>query len=355
MAKKGLDISTIKPVLKDVIESSGWSLCIGAGTSAPVLPDWFSLVERLIIKNCSSKDIIDINVYKKMGFSADAMIQAVKNRIDVDDGEFIRMLSSEIYAPIKDNIDSPEWKSFIKIHESSNLAGISDEDWNNFKAVIDKVLKNTSANLLAEVVIQSICNEMAPKAILSFNGEAVLLSLLNYYYGLNGKDKKNKKNKFDRVVNGITNRHTGRIPYIHCHGVLPISGVKTRKGHNANDKLVFLEESYLKLANSPISWQSISFIENCMQSKMVFVGVSLSDPNMRRWLGWIHSNKMEEFRVNGIECKDATEHFWINKKPETKVERMWIEESVSHLGVRLVWIDEWNQVGEVLRKMLGLL
>lgn len=78
MAKIGLDISTIQPVLKDVKMGSGWSLCIGAGTSVPVLPDWFSLVEKLIAKNCIAEDIIDIDVYKRMGFSADAMIQAVK-------------------------------------------------------------------------------------------------------------------------------------------------------------------------------------------------------------------------------------------------------------------------------------
>ena len=103
-----------------------------------------------------------------------------------------------------------------------------------------------------------------------------------------------------------------------------------------------------------MSWQAINFIENCMQSKMVFVGVSLSDANMRRWLGWIHSNKTEEFRINGFDCKDATEHFGINKKPKTYVEKTGMEESVAHLGVRLVWIDDWNQVGEVLEKMLGL-
>lgn len=351
MAKKGLDISTIQSVLRDVKDSGGWSLCVGAGTSMPILSDWFSLVEKLINKNCSSKDIIDINVYKKMGFSADAMIQAVRNRLDVNDDEFIQMLSKEVYAPIKNTVNLEEWNAFIKVHEAFTLSGIRDDEWKNFKGIIDKILNSTSGNLLAEVVVESISNELAPKAILTFNGEAIFLALLNYYYWMNRIDN---KNKFDRIVNGITNRHVNRIPYIHCHGVLPINGVKMRKGHNANDKLVFLEESYLQLANSPISWQAINFIENCMQSKMVFVGVSLSDANMRRWLGWIHSNKMNEFRINGFDCRDATEHFWINKKPKTDVERTWMEESVAHLGVRLVWIDEWNQVGEALKKMLGL-
>lgn len=351
MAKKGLEISTMQTVLKDVRDNLGWSLCIGAGTSIPILPDWYSLVEKLINNNCSLRDRIDIGVYKNMGFSADAMIQAVRNKLHVDDNEFVSMLSQEVYAPIKDRISSAEWSLFIKVHEASTLAGISNKEWKVFEKIKDKLLMNTSANLLAEVVIDAINNEQAPKAILTFNGEAIFLALLNFYYYLKTNDK---KNKFDRIINGITYRHINRIPYIHCHGVLPINEAKRRKGRNANEKLVFSEESYLQLANSPMSWQAINFIDNCMQSKMVFVGVSLSDPNMRRWLSWIHSNKIQEFRNNEIIYKESTEHFWINKKPKTEVEKMWMEESVAHLGVRLVWIDEWNQTGEVVKKMLGL-
>ena len=53
MAKKGLDIKTIQPVLRDVTKRNGWSLCVGAGTSVPALADWYTLVELLIKNNCS--------------------------------------------------------------------------------------------------------------------------------------------------------------------------------------------------------------------------------------------------------------------------------------------------------------
>ena len=225
MAKRGLDISTIQAVLKDVQINLGWSLCIGAGTSVPVLPDWFSLVERLINNNCKSRDKIDIDVYKGMGFSADAMIQAVRNRLHVSDDEFIHLLAEEVYASIRDKISLNEWKSFIKVHEAIGLSGITDKEC---------LLADTSANLLAEVVVESIRNEQAPKAILTFNGEAIFLALLNYYYWVNREDN---KNKFDRIVNGISYKQIDRIPYIHCHGVLPINDVKLRKGRNANEKL----------------------------------------------------------------------------------------------------------------------
>lgn len=128
---------------------------------------------------------------------------------------------------------------------------------------------------------------------------------------------------------------------LHRNTYSDVSGMVTPIGRNLQ-------------ANSPMSWQAINFIDNCMQSKMVFVGLSLTDPNMRRWLGWIHSNKIQEFKNNGIAFNESSEHFWIKKLPNTEVEKVWLEESVAHLGVRLVWINEWNQVGEAINKMIGL-
>ena len=59
MAKKGLDIKTIQPVLRDVTKRNGWSLCVGAGTSVPALADWYTLVELLIKNNCSKNEITE--------------------------------------------------------------------------------------------------------------------------------------------------------------------------------------------------------------------------------------------------------------------------------------------------------
>ncbi|SCX09323.1 SIR2-like domain-containing protein [Lachnospiraceae bacterium YSD2013] len=351
MAKRGLEFGSIKPVLLDVEE---WSLCIGAGTSVPLLPDWYTLVERMIDKYCDPKDKISIETYKKMGFSADAMIQAVRNHIGGTDEEFAKKLSEEVYAPIKSKLTNEEWKSFAKIHESIGNVSVTKADWERFEKIKDKLLNNTSANMLAEPIIKAMNKGVEPKSILTFNGEAIFLALLKYYYHKECCGKCTEKARFDRIVNGLNVSHSSRIPYVHCHGILPINGTKIKKGYKADTKLVFTEERYLKIANSPMSWQALQFIENCMNSKMVFVGVSLTDANMRRWLGWIHGNKMDEFAENGIHCKDSTEHFWIRKRPGTDLEKKWIEESVAHLGVRLVWIDDYNQIGEVLKKMLGL-
>lgn len=351
MAKEGLKISTIQPVLRNINDTMGWSICIGAGTSMPAVSDWYTLVERLIVNNCDKDDIIDIGTLKRLGFSADTMIQAVKNLLYLNDADFTECLSKEIYGPIQVSTNPKEWDGFARVHDANIVSGISQQQWKCYEAVKSKFLDKTTANLLAQVITRAIENEMAPKAILSFNCEAIFLSLLNYYYWKSGKGK---SKRFDRIVSGISPKGVNRIPYIHCHGYIPIASKQGKKVRESNARLVFSEDSYLRLANSALSWQAINFIEHCMQTKMIFIGVSLTDSNMRRWLSWIHSNKLEEFKNNGIKYKDATEHFWINKIPKTLAEKKWIEESVAHLGVRLVWIDEWNQTGDILTKMLGI-
>ena len=75
---------------------------------------------------------------------------------------------------------------------------------------------------------------------------------------------------------------------------------------------------------------------------------------MRRWLSWTHANRLDEMRQNGIDIKDSTQHYWIRTIPNDKNTMPWIEAAVSHLGVRIVWIDNWSQVGLALNKMLGI-
>ena len=351
MAKQGLHVDTIYPVLKDAHTRTGWSLCIGAGTSSPIIPDWFQLVDSLIAKHCRAEDKINIDEYKKLGFSADAMIQAVKNNLKSTDNEFIQMLSDVIYEKIKNQLTTRQWKSFCVVHNSQNFSAIIKSAWNDFIYIRENVLNKTSAYQLAKVIISAIENDIAPKTILTFNGEAILLAMMNSFYVDRGLGN---KIVFDRVLNSIINTKQSRIPYIHCHGVVSINGTAPKSGYIANDKLVFSEDSYLHIANTTFSWQSANFINSCLNSKIVFIGVSLTDSNMRKWLSWIHSNKINELKENHLSQENVTEHFWIKKSPPTKQEKLWIEESVSHLGIRLIWVDEWTQVGTVLNKMLGL-
>ena len=77
MVKRGIEESNQRPLLKDVLNSSGWALCIGAGTSLPLFPSWKELVVKLI--NLSSKTV-DKKLYDFLinSFAPDSLIQAAQ-------------------------------------------------------------------------------------------------------------------------------------------------------------------------------------------------------------------------------------------------------------------------------------
>ena len=82
---------------------------------------------------------------------------------------------------------------------------------------------------------------------------------------------------------------------------------------------------------------------------------------MRRWLSWIHKERVEDIeafnRNNHMSTgtpRVSTNHVWINKKPNSDQEKALIEAVVANLGVRLLWIDDWNQVPLALKKLLGI-
>jgi hypothetical protein len=121
----------------------------------------------------------------------------------------------------------------------------------------------------------------------------------------------------------------------------------------APEKLVFSEGEYLQLANSAFSWQSALFLGTAVLRSIVFVSLSFSDPNLRRWLAWVHANRTAELEIRGKEL-ECYEHYWLKEDIADDDQKRWIESSVRHLGVRLVWIKSWTKVGTYLERMLSL-
>ena len=67
-------------------------------------------------------------------------------------------------------------------------------------------------------------------------------------------------------------------------------------------------------------------------------------PNIRRWLSWIQKNREQEIENTFGNSNFTTHHYWINKRPKNKDLIPWIEANVSHLGIRLIWINEWENL-----------
>lgn len=150
-------------------------MCIGAGTSKPLLPDWYGLIGDLIKK--LKLPNITIEDFVKDGFSLDAIIQAIKEMSNIDDKDFLELLSDIIYSPIKNQLNKEEQVAFNTAHDwtighaSTNTKNRS-ERWELFCQFRERVFGKTTAFYLAKIIAEGFEKGITPSTILTFNGEA---------------------------------------------------------------------------------------------------------------------------------------------------------------------------------------
>ena len=365
MAKPGLDLGTCAGILKEKCSHHGWALCIGAGASLPIFPSWENLIVSLLVRQAGKRKGPSLAVRLQKQFSPDAVIEACAHMSGRTQKSFSRLLSKELYGKLIAASSAPEWTLIRKALAADSPGDLQEDEWHQFRDLLLKQFPNLSSHSLARMIVQARHEGYAPSAILSFNAEPLLYALIlaeqvfqkAWERGANeegAKWYKAPERSMDRITQSITYRKPGRIPYFHCHGLLPVPDTRTRWGDGILDKLVFSESEYLQLANSNFSWQSGVFMDVCSFRSVLFIGVSLSDPNMRRWLSWIHSNRKNELRHAGQPRVDSTNHYWINKRPDDANEKAWIESAVAHLGVRLIWLDAWDELGDALQLLLRI-
>jgi hypothetical protein len=288
-------------------------------------------------------------------FGPDALIQASMDRLNLSERAFANRLAEALYALIREKLNKTDWEIFARVLSARHIGQLNRSTWPKFIDIAEKCLGGASCIELSRVLAECLATSVAPSAILSFNAEPILYALLNARAAVlrwGPTERPAPTDVLDLVTHSISNRKPGRLPYCFCHGLLPVPD--SRRSSSAVDKLVFSESTYLQLANTTFAWQSATFLHLCLSRSLVFFGVSLSDPNMRRWLAWVHANRVSEIASLHNSTGPSTSHYWINRAPAETAEKRWIESTVAHLGVRLVWIDSWEEGPKALRRMVGL-
>lgn len=340
MAKAGLQGASVEPLLRIASETTGWSLCIGAGTSVPLFPSWFDLVRDLVRPT-------DDRLISQ--FSLDAWIQASRDRLQLDDDAFAELLSDKLYARLRGLIGT-DWPVAAAVLGARNPGSVSDDVWTQFTPIRGAHFSRTSADALARVVAKTLGTAVSPSTILSFNAEMAMYALINATVHASG----GRTQPMDLVTEQTSSRRPDRIPYAFCHGLLPVpNNPDSAKLSGGAKKLVFSEGQYLQLAGQAFSWSASLFCEAAATTRLVFVGVSLSDPNMRKWLSWVHSIRTDEIARHHDGVDASTPHLWIQQR-NPSWDAAWTEAAVAHLGVRLVWVDRWNELELVMQRLLGL-
>ncbi|NOK07693.1 TIR domain-containing protein [Corallococcus exercitus] len=135
------------------------------------------------------------------------------------------------------------------------------------------------------------------------------------------------------------------LPIYHVHGYLPRIG-----DISEHSELVFSEDAYHSQFIEPFSWSNLIQLNKLTQNTCLLVGISLTDPNMRRLLDVAWRKSPDK----------AMSHCIIKRTPRLsngdvldRVSKLLEEQDANALGLNVVWIDEFRDIPTVLDEILS--
>ena len=125
------------------------------------------------------------------------------------------------------------------------------------------------------------------------------------------------------------------LPIFHVHGFLP----NQREIDSPN--LVFSEEAYHSQFIDPYSWSNLIQLNTFSTNICLFVGLSLSDPNLRRLLdiSWRRNQRCKHYIImRKAPQKDRTD----------EIATMLFEQDANSLGLNVIWCSDFSEIPSIL-------
>lgn len=344
------------PLRRNMFKNSDWALCVGAGICNGIMPDWATITRQMLVRARStpiSPDEVQL-LPQELGWSLDSVLQYALNEYELSGrtlNEFNSDLAQELYGGILATAASRGLRDAL-VALLSNPFLRNPNDVLELESFFSTVYGASSVMQLARCLLRAKLASCAPTSVLTFNADVVLHSVLTLLQIRESHLHSGSLSpSFDyRAIYRSTDQPNGKIPIYHIHGsITPALG-----NREAREKLVFPESSYSQLAASVYAWPQTVFLATAQASRIVFVGLSMSDPNIRRWLSWCEGYRRADIAQRGVSPTFLSQHLWITT-PSTDPNIQHAKESgLLHLGIRTAFIPNWSAKEEGLGNILGI-
>ncbi|PWB15638.1 SIR2 family protein [Comamonas sp. JNW] len=317
--------------VRDEYKSGRFSIFLGAGVSSSAgLPDWDTLLNSLFVSM-----LTDDEANSKSTDSEH--ISSIVKRLRQIDGPSSLTLARYIRKGITTD-SSVEQEKFINA-VTKQLYGLRNKKYS-----------------LSSSLIKSIINLCTP----SRTGAKVKCVLTYNFDDLLEREASAHGISFKPIFEELDLPNAEELPIYHVHGFLP----EDRSIYTNIQKatLVFSEEGYHKIYQDAYHWSNLVQLNNLKESSCLMIGLSLTDPNLRRLL---------EISAKSI---DKSKHFAFIKRitfdkfsnedgkpvvraPNQTVKRFLErhhklnEEIMRELGVNIIWYEEYDEITTILQKI----
>jgi len=269
-------------------------------------------------------------------------------------------LISELFVVL---IDKELTENGIVIDESAKEKLISEIKKQNENSpllqtrFIKQGIEKEFEKIVGEVLYKKVINyspllERVGQLCVSKRGKYGVKAIINYNFDdLVEQTLEKKEIPYRSVYTDGVIPEKEEIGIYHVHGFLP----RKKEGYEklTESLLVFSEEGYHKLMLEPYNWANIVQLSSFMNNTCLFIGLSMTDPNLRRLLDVAaqkdadgicrHYAIMKRMKIKQVSGDEIEKFEQINDELQ--------ESFYGKLGVNVIWVDDYKEIPELLREI----
>lgn len=313
--------------LSEIYSSDGVSLFLGAGTSAGAgLPSWEDLVGALFLT---------------------VFVQQLSQNVEKDSATLLMEVAREL------NGNSP---LLLARYLRRGFSESSANDESAFQtAVADTLYKDVEEGRTSDLLeaIAKLCMPLRTgwkiHSVVTYNFDDLLESLLE-----------DQGSAYRSIYYSERLANESELPIYHVHGYLP----RTRSGFERLDNSIFAfsEEGYHELFRDPYHWTNIVQLNLLRERTCLFLGLSFSDPNLRRLLeiaarGSDHPRHFAFMRRTSL--ADLKNRSTFNSSISESTVKAFLathhalqERVLAELGVQVIWFEDFAEMPRALLSLI---
>lgn len=324
-------------VFKELYRKGQFTFFLGAGVSSSAgMPDWNTLLNSLFVEYLTKE---------------------LDQKTSVSDQDLLDIVER------LNSIDEPSSLMAAR-YLRKGLSKSGNENLLFIKAITNSLYKlRDSSRSLGSELIQAICALCIPKRT-----GAKIKSVITYNFDdLIERQLQQNNIDYHSIYSETDSYELDELPIYHVHGFLP----HDRENYEGleNGTLVFSEEGYHHIYNDSYHWSNMVQLNSLRESNCLMVGLSMTDPNLRRLLEIAARNfdkprhfafmkriKKENF-IYEVDASSGEKIKIIDNElgAEDFLEKHHVlnEELMKELGVTILWYEEYNEIPEILNDIRG--
>lgn len=349
---------------RGLVTNQPWSLCVGAGISIGLVPTWQELTRRIVNEVFGAS--YDEDGFNKLTnntrWSFDTLLQGAANYLKLQSKPaqaFSDLLEKHLYTDLLNKAETAGVKIPI-IEALNNPRLLTKEQVQSLCEYFIAAYGHSTLVSLAQRTSTAKESGSSPQSIINFNADTLLYAVLDLFliedHFKSSGTFEHPKLAYRKTIRGVDSGNRDVTSVFHCHGAVSPKSIKSNaiKHKDARDSLVFSESDYLKISGNVSTWAQTLFLYHAQCSRLLIIGHSMSDTNIRKWLAWSHENSMKEISKLTSSSEITPRHIWVSVEPKDKHQKLIQEASLLHIGVRVCWIRGWTDIGPVLDNLLAL-